>query len=345
MQKKERNAAVDALKGLMILLIILHHSQLLPFLRHGYLGVDVFFMIAGFYLMQHFSLKKGSATSYSLQRIKGVYLPYLIALVLACILDYKRLVSFDGFEGFVETYAPFTAFLTLTEELGFVFHTPVILVGGWFLSVLIIGGFLLYGLLEFNERLTIKVILPFSILLGFTFYFSQSATAESFSILGALSFPLLRGFLEMGTGVLLNTFIREQKGLLQQKPICVMLLSIAALVMFCIMVLAEVSLDGFLVIVIPLLLLGVMAPDSLLKRIYDRCPTKLLAGLGALSLEAYLIHQPVLHIVHSCFTHSSLPVRPVFIVPADLVAVIFAAFLLRLVCGWIKKTTKKQQDA
>ncbi len=345
MQKKERNAAVDALKGLMIILIILHHSQLLPFLHHGYLGVDVFFMIAGFYLMQHYSRKKGSAVSYTLQRIKGVYLPYLLALVLACILDYKRLISFDGFEGFIETYAPFTAFLTLTEELGFVFHTPVILVGGWFLSVLIIGGFLLYGLLEFNERLTIRVILPFSILLGFTFYFSQSATAESFSILGAVSFPLLRGFLEMGTGMLLNAFIREQEGLLRRESVWVMLLSIAALVLFGLMVLAEKPLDGFLIIVIPLLLLGVLAPDSRLKKAYDRCPTKVLAGLGALSLEAYLIHQPVLHIVHSCFTHSSLPIRPAFILPADLIAVILAAFLLRLACGWIKRPAKKLQDA
>ena len=332
MPTKERNLAVDAIKGLMIILIILHHGQLLPFLHHGYLGVDVFFMIAGFYLMQHFSYKKDSAIQYSVQRVKAVYLPYLIALLLACLLDYKHLTSFQGFEGFVETYAPFAAFLTLTEELGFVFHTPVILVGGWFLSVLLIGGFLLYGLLEYNERLTVKVLLPFSIVLGFTFLFSKEAEVESFSVFGALSFPLLRGFLDMAAGILIYSFIQEQKILLQRKHTAVALLSLAALVLFAFMVVSEKSLDGFLIIAIPLLLIGALTPESWLQKTYNRCPTKLLAKLGALSLEAYLIHQPVLHIVHSSWTHIGLPVLPAVLVVVDLIAVILAAILLRWVC-------------
>ena len=335
MQNKERNYAVDAIKGLMILSIILHHSQLLPFLHHGYLGVDVFFMIAGYYLMQHFSRKKGSAIQYTLLRIKSVYLPYLIALLLACLLDYKHLTTFQGFDGFVETYAPFVAFLTLTEELGFIFHTPVILVGGWFLSVLIISGFLLYGLLEYNERLTIRVLLPFSIILGFTYLFAKDACVESFSVLGALSFPLLRGFLEMGTGVLLYSFIQEQETLLRQKGTLVSLISFAALAFFIIMVLADKSLDCFVVIIIPLLLLGPMVPESWPQKAYSRYPLKLLAKLGALSLEAYLVHQPIIHIVHSSFTHIGLPVRPVFLLPADLCAIILAAFLLRVTCNRI----------
>ena len=189
--QKQRNHAVDALKGLMILLIILHHGGLLPFLRHGYLGVDVFFVISGYFLMQGFVTKGGSAVAYTRRRLQQVWLPYLFALLLACVLDYKHLTSFSGGQGFLNTYAPMAAFLTLTEELGFVFHTPVILVGGWFLSVLIIGGFLLYGLLEYNERLAVKVILPFSIVLGFTWLFSLSANVENFRTVGAVGLPLL----------------------------------------------------------------------------------------------------------------------------------------------------------
>ena len=337
MQTIGRNYAVDAIKGLMILLVILHHSQLLPFLHHGYLGVDVFFMIAGYYLMRHYSHKKGNAIQYSIHRVKAVYLPYFLALLLACILDYKHLTTFQGFEGFVETYAPFVAFLTLTEEIGFIFHMPVILVGGWFLSVLIISGFLLYGLLDYNKQLTLKVLLPFSILLGFTYLFSKGDSAENFSKFNALSFPLLRGFLEMGTGVLLYSFIQELMPMLQRRKVLVMVLSLAAIAVFVIMVLAEKSLDGYLIIVIPLLLLGVLTPDSLLQKAYGCCPTKRLAALGTFSLEAYLIHQPILHIIHSTFTHLGLPVRPVILVPIDLCFVFLAAFLLRVTCKWIRK--------
>ena len=152
-----RNSAVDAIKGLMILLIVLHHLVLIPFLHHGYLAVDMFFMIAGYYLANHFKAKGGTAFQYTAGRFKQVYLPYLLALILATILDYKRLISFQGFEGFLETYAPYVAFLTLTEEMGFLSHWPIVLFGGWFLSVLIISGFLLFGLLEYNEKKTMEL--------------------------------------------------------------------------------------------------------------------------------------------------------------------------------------------
>ena len=109
-----RNSAVDALKGLMILLIVLHQLVLIPFLHHGALAVDMFFMIAGYYLANHFRTKRGTAAQYTWRRIKAVYLPYLLALLLATILDFKRLISFQGFEGFMETYTPYVAFLTMT---------------------------------------------------------------------------------------------------------------------------------------------------------------------------------------------------------------------------------------
>ena len=334
---KTRNHAVDALKGLMILLIILHHGGLLPFLRHGYLGVDVFFVISGYFLMQGFVTKGGSAVAYTRRRLQQVWLPYLFALLLACVLDYKHLTSFSGGQGFLNTYAPMAAFLTLTEELGFVFHTPVILVGGWFLSVLIIGGFLLYGLLEYNERLAVKVILPFSIVLGFTWLFSLSANVENFRTVGAVGLPLLRGFLEMGLGVLCHAVFYE----LKTGPRVASVLFFAALLVFVGMLLSERALDGFLVFVIPIMLLGVLGPQSWLRDAYGRCPTKILAWLGVLSLELYLIHQPVLHIVHSAFKFLGWPAQAALVVPVDVAACVLAAVVLRALCRRIRESNHR----
>ena len=46
MPKKAR-IDIQALRGLAILLVVLHHTKI-PFLSAGYLGVDVFFVISGF---------------------------------------------------------------------------------------------------------------------------------------------------------------------------------------------------------------------------------------------------------------------------------------------------------
>ena len=337
-----RNSAVDALKGLMILLIVLHHLVLIPFLHHGALAVDMFFMIAGYYLANHFHTKGGSAAQYTWRRIKAVYLPYLLALLLATILDFKRLISFQGFEGFMETYAPYVAFLTLTEELGFIDHWPVVLVGGWFLSVLIISGFLLYGLLEYNEKKAVKVILPFSVLLGFTFFFSQGPSTGNFSVIGAISIPLLRGFLEMGLGVLLYYIISENQEALSQKKTFVTVLSLVSFAVFIALLFVKKNFDSYIIILFPLILSGVLIPNSPIRCLYDRCPTKILAWLGALSLEIYVIHQPAIHIVHSSIKYLGLTVSPAVRIIICVVFSILAALLLRIICRYVRIQTTKE---
>lgn len=337
-----RNSAVDAIKGLMILLIVLHHLVLIPFLHHGYLAVDMFFMIAGYYLANHFKAKGGTAFQYTAGRFKQVYLPYLLALILATILDYKRLISFQGFEGFLETYAPYVAFLTLTEEMGFLSHWPIVLFGGWFLSVLIISGFLLFGLLEYNEKKTVKVILPFSMLLGFTFFFSQGPSTGNFSVIGAISIPLLRGFLEMGLGVLLYHIITENQEALSQKKTFVTVLSLVSFALFIALLFVKKHFDSYIIILFPLILTGVLIPDSLIRCLYDRCPTKILAWLGALSLEIYVIHQPAIHIVHSSIKYLGLTVSPAVRIIICVVFSIFAAFLLRIICRYVGIQTTKE---
>lgn len=41
-------ADIQALRGLAIALVLLHHARLLPWLKAGYLGVDVFFVVSGY---------------------------------------------------------------------------------------------------------------------------------------------------------------------------------------------------------------------------------------------------------------------------------------------------------
>ena len=45
-------ADIQALRGLAILLVLLHHAKL-DFIAAGYLGVDIFFVISG-YLITHY---------------------------------------------------------------------------------------------------------------------------------------------------------------------------------------------------------------------------------------------------------------------------------------------------
>lgn len=343
MVSEKRNYAVDAIKGIMILLIVLHHLHLIPILKHGYLAVDMFFIIAGYYLSNRFYTKGGTATQYTIRRIKAIYLPYLVSLLLASFLDYKRLLSFKGFEGFMETYGPYASFLTFTEEMGFIDHWPIVLYGGWFLSVLIISGFLLFGLLEYDERKTIKVILPFSIIFGFTYLFSINPSTDNFSRIGAISIPFLRGFLDMGLGVLLFNLIKENQAFLQRRKSLATILACLAFMFFVGLLFVQKTMDSYYVIAFPLILTGAVLPDAPIKHLFERCPTRILAWLGSLSLEIYVIHQPAIHIVHSSFKYLGIPNQPTVKTLSCLVFVIIAAVLLRVFCGYVRRLCRKKQ--
>lgn len=329
-----RYCSFDALKGLMILIVVLHHCLIVKGMHHGYLAVDMFFWIAGVFLMRDFLNKKQTAVQYTYHRLRKVFPPYLLSFGLAAVLDYKHLTSFADFESFMEVLTPFASFLTLTEEMGPPLHAYVILVGGWFLSVLIIGGFLLYSLLEYNRRLATKILLPFAFILGYTFMFQINPVVENFSKLGCFSFPLLRGFLGMCGGAMVYALSVGYPELLNKNGQLVNVGAILAFVFFLCIMFTKKSFDAQLVILIPLILSGLLVSGSWAEKCYRRLPFGgILPRLGEISLEIFLIHSPVIHIVHSCLKNMPVAVSPAVYVLADVFAVVVAAVLLHRVCA------------
>lgn len=329
-----RYRSFDALKGLMILIVVLHHSLFVKGMHHGYLAVDMFFWIAGVFLMRDFLKKEQTTVQYTYRRLRKASPPYLLSFGLAAVLDYKHLASFTDFDSFIEVFSPFVSFLTLTEEMGPPLHSYVILVGGWFLSVLIIGGFLLYSLLEYNRRLATKVLLPVMFILGYTFVFQVSPEVENFSKLGCFSFPLLRGFLGMCGGAMVYALSAAYPELLNKNGRLINVAAILAFVFFLSIMFTQKSFDAQLVILIPLVLLGLLISGSWAEKCYKRIPFGgVLPRLGEISLEIFLIHSPVIHIVHSCLKNLPIAFSPALYVLADVLAVIVAAVLLHRVCN------------
>ena len=98
----------EALKGLAILLIILHHiTQALespglmsPFIGFGYMGVAIFFFLSGYGLSMSGLAKRNYTDSFFRRRIFRVWLPYVLVNIVSlgvAIVCYHQSYSIHGF--------------------------------------------------------------------------------------------------------------------------------------------------------------------------------------------------------------------------------------------------------
>jgi len=82
---------IQVLCGFAILLVLLHHGRLLPWLKAGHLGVDVFFVVSGYLITRVIqrALKDStfSVTEFYLRRAKrllpAAYITFAVAVLLS----------------------------------------------------------------------------------------------------------------------------------------------------------------------------------------------------------------------------------------------------------------------
>lgn len=96
MDNDKRNIDIELIRVFAIVAIMALHFQEdflgeRPFFGGGYLGVDIFFMLAGFFCFKQFCKNNGRTDSFNvyrhgIKRIKKLWPPYIIAVILWLIL-------------------------------------------------------------------------------------------------------------------------------------------------------------------------------------------------------------------------------------------------------------------
>ncbi len=108
-----RNIKVDILKTLAIIAVVLYHmgSGILPY---GYLGVDIFFVISGYYLMvgmqkEYQRTGKHKYFQTLFVRIKRLWLPILIACLVSLVIGFFLMLP-DDFENLCQSVVASSTF-------------------------------------------------------------------------------------------------------------------------------------------------------------------------------------------------------------------------------------------
>ena len=328
--------SVDWIKGVMILIIVIYHSSFSQGFR-GYLGVDVFFFISGYFLMSGFLRKPTTAIKYIWGRIKQIAAPYLICILLAGSIMIAHILSTAGsFDSLVDTSGKVFTAILFASEFGGEFTRAYSIIGYWFFSVLIISSFIIYAMLQYSERLSTLILFPIIVLLGYNALFCDAPSLNTLSRIGLLGAPLVRGVCEMAAGAMIcHVYIHNKAGI-DKRAIIINVFGIISFIFFSALLFTHEALDKYAFIVIPWVLLAAVMDRSWLNVVLCKIKGGLLARVGRYTLYIYCIHGPIqtrVYWFNDHFLNGSLSGIYLFIV--ELMAVAIASIVFYYLCQFI----------
>lgn len=229
-----------------------------------------------------------------MKKLKRFLWPLVISLVLLVLLDrkgyiYPHELSPDGILSQYFIRIPEFMFCQGLQLIDVGHYINVTL---WFISVLLIGGAILFSLLKSFGHKTISVILPLAVLLGITYL-------RSFGNCGLIWRPqlpgspfdcnLIRGIIEMGIGVILAYVYEIKKESFDRYKTLVNVLGLIGLAGMFLIVSAKRNYDTLSLFLIPMIIVACMQPETIYSKLFKN---KVWSWLG-LSMYIYFIHSLV----------------------------------------------------
>ena len=214
MNAKTRSLNIDALKGLAIIAVVLYHAsdKLMP---SGYLGVDVFLVIAGYFMMvSMLKQPKFHPVKFITDRLFRLWPLVLVVSITAMLVGYFTMLP-DDFKNLNESVVAsnwfannILAFLT-TKNYWDVVNEYKPLMHTWYCGVLMQGYILCSIIIVLAQRLTsgrrriLAVFLGVAWLVSFVLYL-----LPCFSLYLKFYIPFFRLF-EILSGALVALFCRQ----------------------------------------------------------------------------------------------------------------------------------------
>jgi len=302
--KKSREGAVSLLKFLFTVTIFLYHAGNLLDGEHyfrvasvGYILVDFFFMVSGFYFYQSvLKLKEKNINIYQ-ENVKMIgkkfiaFLPYtIIAGIVSCIIIFfhQKVAISSIIMSFLNTFL-----FDMTGLSGYTVNGVT-----WYLSAMLIIFFLLCPIIYNYDKSYKYYICPLIIMFGLG-YMAHSASSLDIYMSGWNGFfylGLVRALVDINLGILLYHFSRLVKNYLNNRKRLYNLLDVSALILYTIVFYYIYiyricgRLDYFILFVLFLALLCTFSEN----RFNNKLDTKVIRYLEKIALPVYINQLPII---------------------------------------------------
>ena len=328
-----RLLSVEAFRFIfMTIIAIWHFGRINPF-THGYIAVDFFFILSGFLIYRSYIKNKYDALEYTIAKLKRFYLEYIIVFIIAFFMKLRILLRDNDI---------ITVLFDAISE-GTLIHSVGIYGGNvnppsWYVSVLLIGGGLLYSVLYYNRRLAVSIIFPLFVLFSYTYLLGVNGSIELFATVGFVSHSLLRGMAGMALGIVLSVFSLRKSEEFSRKLCLLDIFSLIALAVVVILLFENRNYDKMALLAFSMLIFSCTIANSLVNRIFL---SKIWAKLGGVTFEMLLVHSPVIWVMNNLTRSISLSTfGKTMLTIVYLGVVVIVSFLLKSLNNRIRMMLK-----
>ncbi len=210
-KEKKHNGIISLWKFIFCIVIAIFHSKALfpdrtvPIFNSGYIGVEFFFLVSGFYFAKHVLKEKydkntigEETTGFILKKFKH-FLPYIIIVVSATALIYLKYYKPFNINKLVNSIWN----ILLLRQFGF--NGPLVIGALWYLPVMLMSMFISYPLVKKYGKNYILIVSPLIAIFGLGYLFKTYGTLDQFHKVwtGLVFTGTIRGFAEINIGMIM----------------------------------------------------------------------------------------------------------------------------------------------
>lgn len=338
---KTLNLPIEGLRFFFICIICLWHCKdFAPYLTHGYLAVEFYFILSGFFIYQSYVKHPETGVfEFTLRKIQRFLVPFLLCWLSLIILDRKQYLYLYDFtpDEIIQTYFLHFHDIFFCQGLGLT-TTPGINHPLWFISILLFGGAILYSLLRNFRGVATSLLIPTICLFGFNFLLLDGNNSLLGHDMFGIHARLIRGLSEMGLGIMVAVVDSHIQTSIKKHSKLTLMGGAIGLMGICLLMIVEKNYDYLAIFFIPLIIF------ACLHRTIEESPiSTFVLELGELSLYMYFIHLLVITLFY-IFVKSQFPSVDFsyFAIPY-IVCIVIASYLLKLVSNQIWKICNTHQ--
>lgn len=160
-ETKTYNGKIEVYRYLLTILVALLHFNPHGIFKGGYVAVDFFFMLSGFYLMKTWEKKKPEAIRFVFGKYSRFFWVYVSSILLYDLYVFKEGLG----DGLIKVLSSVPDMLCLQMTGIFTPSSNGVL---WYISAMLIVSFFLISLLNLSKKWSVNLVFPVLMLIGYS---------------------------------------------------------------------------------------------------------------------------------------------------------------------------------